>query len=87
VRQTLATRRLPFEIGFNKFGGIELEKDKLLFSKTMLFAVVGSVIFNPVNKNEQVADKYWLNVWDFKMFISELWGRDDLIRRIMATYQ
>lgn len=87
VRQTLMTHRMPLEIGFNKFGGTIIENEKLLFPKSLLFAVLGSVVFNPVNKNETVAERYWLNVWDFKMFISELWGRNDLVERIKKLYR
>jgi hypothetical protein len=87
VRQTLATHRLPLEIKFNDFGGTEIEKDKLMLPKSLLFAILGSVVFNPVNKNESVADRYWLNIWDFKMFISELWGRMDLAERVIKLYR
>lgn len=87
VRQTLAVHRLPLEIKFNDFGGAEIEKDKLLLPKSLLFAILGSVVFNPVNKDENIADKYWLNIWDFKMFISELWGRADIAERVIKLYR
>ena len=87
VRQTLATHRIPLELGFNDFGGTEIEKDKLMLPKSLLFALLGSVVFNPVNKDETVADRYWLNIWDFKMFISELWGRKDLAERVIKLYR
>ncbi|NJM52663.1 MAG: hypothetical protein HC846_04245 [Blastocatellia bacterium] len=87
VRHTLSTRRLPLEIGFARFGGITVENDKLLFPKSLLFAILGSVIFSPVNKDEKVPDNYWINIWDFKMFTSELWGRMDLAERVMNLYE
>jgi hypothetical protein len=86
VRQTLATHRIPLEIGFNNFG-TDVENEKLLLPKSLLFAILGSVVFNPVNKDETLADKYWLNIWDFKMFISELWGRQDLAERVIRLYR
>ena len=67
--------------------GTEIEKDKLMLPKSLLFALLGSVVFNPVNKDETVADRYWLNIWDFKMFISELWGRMDLAERVIKHYR
>jgi hypothetical protein len=87
VRHTLSTKRMPLEVGFAKFGGVVVEDEKLLFPKSLLFAILGSVIFNPVNKGEKVPDIYWINIWDFKMFTSELWGRMDLAVRIMDLYE
>lgn len=87
VRHTLSTRHMPLEIGFSKFGGIAVENEKLLFPKSLLFGILGSVIFNPVNKDEAVPAHYWINIWDFKMFTSELWGRMDLAERVMNLYQ
>lgn len=86
VRHTLSTRHMPMEIGFSKFGGITVENDKLLFPKSLLFGILGSVIFNPVNKGESLPAHYWINIWDFKMFTSELWGRMDLAERVMNLY-
>lgn len=87
VRHTLSTRRMPLEVGFSKFGGVTVEDEKLLFPKSLLFGILGSVIFNPVNKDEKVPDAYWINIWDFKMFTSELWGRIDLAERVMDLYE
>ncbi len=86
VRQTLATRRLPLELGFHKDREIEVEKDKLLFPQSLIFGVLGSVVFHPINKDESTQDKYWMNIWDFRMFISELWGRMDLAERVMKLH-
>ncbi len=86
VRQTLITSRIPIEIGFNRVGGIEVVEDKLLFPKSVIFALLESAIFHPLNGDQIVSDKYWINIWDFKMFVSELWGREDLARRIMKLY-
>ncbi len=87
VRQTLTIHRVPLEIGFNSFGGTMVENDKLLLPKSLIFSILGSVVFNPLNQHETVADRYWLNIWDFKMFVSELWGRMDLAERVMKLYQ
>jgi hypothetical protein len=86
VRQTLATNRLPIEIAFNRMGGIEVRDDKLLFPRSLIFGLLASVVFHPLNKEEKIPDRYWLNVRDFKMFVSELWGREDLAERIMNLY-
>lgn len=87
VRHTLSTRQMPLDIGFTRFGQIKVENEKLLFSTNFLFAILGSVIFNPINKDEKVPDRFWISIWDFKMFISELWGRMDLAVRVMDLYE
>jgi hypothetical protein len=86
VRQTLAMKRMPLAVGFNRRGGMVVEGEKLLMPKSLIFAMLAAVIVNPINKDETIADKYWLNMWDFKMFISELWGREDLPERIIKLY-
>jgi hypothetical protein len=86
ARQSLATRRMPPEITFGRDPGIVIKEDKLYFPKSLIFALLGSVILNPVNKDESVPAHYWINIWDFKMFTSELWGRMDLAERIMNLY-
>ena len=86
VRQTLGTSRLPIEIAFNRMGGIEVKNDKLLLPTSLMFALLATVVFHPLNKDEKIPDRYWLNVRDFKMFVSELWGREDLSERIMNLY-
>jgi hypothetical protein len=86
VRQTLAMKRMPLALGFVRRGGTVVEGEKLLLPKSLIFAMLAAVIVNPINKDETIADKYWLNMWDFKMFISELWGRDDLLNRMIELY-
>jgi hypothetical protein len=86
VRQTLAMNRMPLALGFNKRGGTVVEGEKLLLPKSLIFAMLAAVIINPINKDETITDRYWLNMWDFKMFISELWGRNDILRRIIELY-
>lgn len=86
VRQSIGTRRVPVEVAFNNMGILEVKNDKLIYPKSLIFGILAPVVFHPVNKNEIIPDRYWLNVWDFKMFVSELWGRMDLAERIMAVY-
>jgi hypothetical protein len=86
VRHTLSTRQMPLDVGFSNFGILRVENDKLLFSNSFLFAILGSAILHPINKNEEVPEKLWISIWDFKMFISELWGRMDLAERVMNLY-
>jgi hypothetical protein len=86
ARQTLAMRRMPIALGFNKLREIVVVEEKLLLPKSLIFGLIAAVIVNPINKNEKINDKYWINIWDFKMFISELWGRGDLVKRIINLY-
>jgi hypothetical protein len=86
VRQALAMKRMPISLGFVKRGGMIVDGEKLLIPKSLIFAMLAVVIVNPINKYQSVGDKYWLNMWDFKMFISELWGRDDLVKRMINLY-
>jgi hypothetical protein len=87
VRHTLSTHQMPLGVGISQMGHLRIENDKFLFPKNFLFAILGSVILNPINKDEKVPDKFWISILDFKMFISELWGRMDIAERVMNLYE
>ncbi|HSK72440.1 MAG TPA: hypothetical protein VK892_12125 [Pyrinomonadaceae bacterium] len=86
IAQILRTGRLPEEFAFNTAGEFEIKDGKLLLPDSLIYGLLGGVIFHPTNKDEITPDKYWLSVADFKMFISEFWGRQDLAERIMKFY-
>lgn len=86
ISQSLAIGKLPPAFAFNSNGKFEVKSGKLLLPIGLVTGLLGSVIFHPTNKDEVIGDKYWISISDFKMFISELWGRDDLAERIMKFY-
>jgi len=86
LRETLKTGGMPAAFEFNSAGKFEIKGGKLLLPPGLINGLLGSVIFHPINNNETIGEKYWMNISDFKMFISELWGRRDLAERIMKFY-
>jgi hypothetical protein len=87
LRETLKSGRMPAAFAFNSTGTFEMKDGKLLLPPGMVNGLLGSVIFHLVNREETIGEKYWMSISDFKMFISELWGRADLAERIMKFYQ
>jgi hypothetical protein len=86
VQQTLATGKMPAQFAFAATDVFEIKRNKLQIPLSLLGGLLGVVIVQPVNREEIIDDKYWMNIADFKMFISELWGRIDLAQRIMKFY-
>jgi len=86
VRQTAAAGRLPAHFKFHSGAAFEIRNNQIFVPSTLIGGLVGVVIFQPANIGESVPEKYWINVSDFKMFISEFWGRIDLAERIMNFY-
>ena len=86
LQQTLRIGRLPSEFAFNSKGEFAVKSGKMLLPIGLVSGLLGSVIFQPVNRHESIGDKYWISISDFKMFISEFWGRLDLAERIMRFY-
>ena len=86
IRQTALMGKLPPQFRFHSGNTFEVVNNQILVPAALVGSVIGIVIFQPVNKDEAVPDKYWLNVSDFKMFISEFWGRIDLAERVMNFY-
>ena len=86
IRETLKFGNIPAQFAFNSVGRFEIKSGKLHLPPGLINGLLGSVIFHPVNKDETIGEKYWMNISDFKMFISELWGRADLAERIRKFY-
>ncbi len=84
---TLRSGKLPTIIKPSANTNFEKQGGKLLIPNSLTFGLLGFAIFNPVNKNEIISDKYWLNVSSFKMFVSEFFGRIDLAERIVKFYR
>lgn len=86
INKTLALGRFPDEFVFHADAGFEIKESKLYIPHTLVGGLLGLAVVHPVNKDETIADKYWINISDFKMFVSELWGRIDLAVRIRKFY-
>ncbi|HKX83734.1 MAG TPA: hypothetical protein VJL58_05925 [Pyrinomonadaceae bacterium] len=87
VTLTLRSGRMPAEFAFNSAGKFELKGGNLLLPSGSVCGLLGSVIFHTSNKDESIGDHYWINISDFKMFVSELFGRRDLADRILRFYR
>lgn len=87
ITNTLKTGKL--HAGTTFFSGNDFNKndEKLFVPSTLAAGLLGLVIVHPINKNQIVPDKYWINISDFKMFVSEFWGRIDLAERVMKFYR
>ena len=86
LRGTLQSGRLPAPYAFHAHGEFAVRDGKMLLPAGMLTGLLGSVIFHPLNAGEEIGEKYWISISDFKMFVSELWGRRDLAERIRRFY-
>lgn len=87
VTETLKHGQMPDQFAFNSAGRFEIKDKRLLLPSGLVCGLLGSVIFSPVNKDETIGDDYWISIGDFKMFVSELFGRSDLAARIMKFYR
>ncbi len=82
VSQTLRIGRLPEGFGFTRGHQFEKKNTTILVPVTLISGLLTFSIVHPSNADETVPDKYWISIGDFKMFISEFWGRMDLAERI-----
>ncbi len=83
LTKNLTTRGLPMGMEFNTFTKFELVETKILIPQQLIFGILGTAVFNPLNKDEEIPENYWLDFRGYKMFVSELWGRMDLVERAM----
>jgi len=59
------------------------EPGSLTLSNKFPWGLVGAIIFCPANKDESIDEYYWIQINDFKFFIQEVWGREDLAQRVI----
>jgi hypothetical protein len=83
----LRQKRMPDGMKFHAPDGFVAEDDKLFVPASMIGGMVCMVIVTPENKGESLPDEYWTHISDFKMFVSEYWGRIDLAKRILEYYR
>ena len=86
IDKTIALGQLPEDFVFHSSGSFEIKDGKLLIPHTLVGGLLGLVVVHPVNKDETGGEKIWINISDFKMFVSELWGRIDLAERVRKFY-
>ncbi|MCY7376892.1 MAG: hypothetical protein LH472_13110 [Pyrinomonadaceae bacterium] len=86
LTDTLRNGKLPENVELTAVGGFEKRGGRLLIPTNLTFGLLGYAIFNPINKDEVISDKYWLNISSFKMFIAEFFGRIDLAERIVKFH-
>jgi hypothetical protein len=75
------------KIVWNKAIALGLDQNgNLVLSESLLWGLLGAVILSPVNNKEALPTQYWFSIADFKMFVSELWGRIDIAKRVVKYY-
>jgi len=84
--ETIKFGRMPDVFAAGSSGKFEVRGGRLCLPSGLVCGLLGSVIFDPVNAGEQIAEECWISISDFKMFVSELFGRRDLAQRIMKFY-
>lgn len=67
-------------------GSLMHEDGNSMLSRDLVWGLIASVVFAPVNARESIPDNYWISVADFKMFVSEVWGRIDIPKRVIKLY-
>jgi hypothetical protein len=77
---------LPEVFAAGSTGTFEVHDGRLWMPSGLVRGLLGSVIFNQVNQGETIAEDCWISISDFRMFVSELFGRQDLAERIMKFY-
>lgn len=58
---------------------------ELLLSTAFIWGLVLSVVVSPVNKDERVGELCWISTLSFKYFINDLWGRIDLVKKMVRA--
>lgn len=86
IRQTAQMNRPPAQFRFHTGGQFEIRNNLIYVPDALIGGVVGIVILQPANRDQTVPDQFWINISDFKMFVSEFWGRIDLAERILNLY-
>jgi len=87
VSQTLELGEVPRHFKFNWAGEFVAKPGQLFLPSGLPSALLGTVIFSPVNGGETIGERYWFSVGDFRMFVTELFGRQDIMDRIIEYHK
>jgi hypothetical protein len=66
------------------FLGLDAER-RIVLNPKLIWALILVIVVVPENTNEQIDPGYWLTVGDFKAFVDELWGKTDLVKRMVES--
>jgi len=83
VRHNIVSNGMPVGFGFNPANDFAFQHDRILIPERLVLGLIGVVIFCPINSDENIPGDYWFEFGGFRMFVSELWGRSDLVERVM----
>ncbi|NNF00490.1 MAG: hypothetical protein HKN25_15840 [Pyrinomonadaceae bacterium] len=81
VKRNVITEAMPVGFEFHSSLYFESKDEKIFVPNRFVYGLIGTAIFNPINKDESLPDNYWLEFGSFRIFVSELWGRTDLLER------
>jgi len=84
IKKNLVTSAMPIGFGFQNSVFFEVKDGKILFPQRFVHGLIGVAVFNPVNSDETIEDNYWLEFGAFRTFVSELWGRTDILQRAIT---
>jgi len=72
------------KVVWNREIGLGLDSNgDLVLNNQLVWGLVSAVVVAPENRNETIPNDYWLQIGPFRNFVSELWGREDLAKRII----
>ena len=87
ITETMKYIGLPKTFAVSSAGNFDVRGRRVLLPSGLVCGLLGSVIFHPINAGETIGEECWITISDFKMFVSELFGRRDLADRIIKFYQ
>jgi hypothetical protein len=68
---------LPGDLKFTDEGQFRVDHGVLVMPSTLIYGLVTAVVVSPVNHNERAQKDFVLNLGNFPVPISKLWGRRD----------
>ena len=81
IKRNLVTSAMPIGFDFQNAISFETKDGKVFFPQRFVYGFIGIAVFNPVNSEETIKDNYWIEFGAFRTFVSELWGRTDILQR------
>ena len=86
ISKNLVTNGLPIGIEFDVSYRFDFRQDRVYIPQKLIYGLLGVSIFHPLNKDETLDENYWFEFGGFRMFVSELWGRQDLVERAINLH-
>ncbi|EIZ1412020.1 hypothetical protein MOV01_004366 [Vibrio vulnificus] len=72
---------------FHDRDAIEIADKELVLPSSILWGLLGVVVFCPANVNEETDDRYYISIFGNRFVINDFWGQEAVARHVASRHK